>query len=242
GLDWGRIPIGPSDYAVERYTLSDGPGQFSVEHDRQYLIPYIKAAQAVKNDVRYWASPWTPPPWAKSGTTEKDGYDKGYFNSMYYEEYADFFVSWIQAYEAEGIPIDAVMPQNEPGWAQRYPTCHWGVATESLPSGGVELAEGQITLGTFIDQHLFRAIDDAGLSTKVWFGTLSNDRYFETYWNDVRTRPNASRLAGVALQWETIVRVPSLTQEGHVVMQSEHRCGNYPWGTTQGYVTHKDPQ
>jgi len=77
GLDWGRIPIGPSDYAVERYHLSSGPGQFSVDHDLQYLIPYIKAAQAVKGDVKYWASPWTPPPWAKSGNTEKSGYDKG---------------------------------------------------------------------------------------------------------------------------------------------------------------------
>ena len=90
GLDWGRIPMGPSDYAIERYTLSDSPGQFSVEHDRQYLIPYIKAAQAVKDDVKYWGSPWTPPPWAKTGG-ENGGYDKGVFNTEYYEEYAEFY-------------------------------------------------------------------------------------------------------------------------------------------------------
>jgi glucosylceramidase len=25
-------------------------------------------------------------------------------------------------------------------------------------------------------------------------------------------------------------------------MQSEHRCGNYPWGSTEGYVTHQTNQ
>src|SRR5690606_23175642 len=68
GFDWGRIPIGPSDYAIERYHLSDAPGQFSITHDEQYLIPYVHAAQAIKGDVKYWASPWTPPPWAKTDT------------------------------------------------------------------------------------------------------------------------------------------------------------------------------
>jgi len=111
---------------VARYTLSEAAGQFSIDHDQMYLLPYIHAAQAIKNDVKYWASPWTPPPWAKSGSTENMGYDKGIFNTDYYEEYAAFIVSWIQAYEAEDIPINAVMPQNEPGWAQSYPTCAWG--------------------------------------------------------------------------------------------------------------------
>src|SRR5690606_32624081 len=107
GFDWGRIPIGPSDYALDRYTLSSGPGQFDISRDQNHLIPYIKAAQALKSDVKYWASPWTPPPWAKDNMA----YDKGSFDTMYYQDYANFFVDWIQAYEAEGIPIDNVMPQ-----------------------------------------------------------------------------------------------------------------------------------
>ena len=34
------------------------------------LIPYVKAAQAVNGNIRFWASPWTPPTWMKttSGT------------------------------------------------------------------------------------------------------------------------------------------------------------------------------
>src|SRR5690606_6803575 len=53
GFTWGRIPIGPSDYANERYTLSSGPDNFSIAHDEQTLMPYIKAAQAVKNDIKF---------------------------------------------------------------------------------------------------------------------------------------------------------------------------------------------
>ena len=30
------------------------------------MIPYIKAAQAVKGNIRFWGSPWTPPTWMKS--------------------------------------------------------------------------------------------------------------------------------------------------------------------------------
>jgi glucosylceramidase len=226
GFDWGRIPIGPSDYAVARYTLSDAPGQFSIDHDQMYLIPYIHAAQAVKGDVKYWASPWTPPPWAKTGTTENMGYDKGIFNTQYYQDYADFFVSWIKAYEAEGIPIDSVMPQNEPGWAQSYPTCAWGNATDSTNSTDIT---GPTTLGTFVDQYLFPSLDAAGLDTRVWFGTLSNDSVFESYWNDMASKPSFSRIVGGALQWETQVRVGMVAQTGKLVMQSEHKCGNYPW-------------
>ncbi len=39
---------------------------FSIARDEMALIPYIKAAQAVKDDIKFWASPWTPPPWMKT--------------------------------------------------------------------------------------------------------------------------------------------------------------------------------
>ena len=62
GFTWGRIPVGASDYALERYTLNETANDFEMEHftierDKQYLIPYIKAALAVKPDIRFWASP-----------------------------------------------------------------------------------------------------------------------------------------------------------------------------------------
>src|SRR5579863_5032074 len=67
---FGRIPIGASDYAMDRYTDDEVPSgtdvmlaNFSIDRDLMYLIPYVKAAQAVKANLRLWASPWTPPTW-----------------------------------------------------------------------------------------------------------------------------------------------------------------------------------
>ena len=74
----GRIPIGASDYAIDRYTLNETAGDtamtnFSISRDMQRLIPYIKAAQAVKANIRFWASPWTPPTWMKTNSGTSNG-------------------------------------------------------------------------------------------------------------------------------------------------------------------------
>ncbi len=225
GMTWGRIPMGPSDYAVERYSLSSGPGNFDISHDREYLIPYVKAAQQWKDDIKFWGSPWTPPPWAKTGDTENNGYDKGLFDTAHYENYANYFVAWVDAYEQEGIPIDHVQPQNEPGWAQSYPTCAFGPARDSTNNTDIYQNE-TVSLGPFVEDYLKPALDATQYDTKIWFGTLSNDSTFEAYWNSLSDK---SIVEGVALQWETQVRVSSLRQQGHLVMQSEHKCGNYPW-------------
>jgi glucosylceramidase len=238
-FDWGRIPIGASDYAVDRYTLSSAAGQFDISRDEMRLIPYIKAAQAVKGDVRYWGSPWTPPPWAKKATSGTEnpapgngGYDKGVFDPAFNQDYANYFVSWVQAYEMNEIHIDSVMAQNEPGWSQGYPTCAWGPAIDSTNNSQQVYWSEPVTLGPFIADFLKPALDAAGHGTKIWFGTLSNDATFDAYWNSLTDK---SIVEGVALQWETIIRVPSMRQAGMVVMQSEHKCGNYPWlGTTAG--------
>ena len=58
GFAWGRIPMGASDYAMDRYTddeVASGSTDpdmtsFSIARDKQRLIPYIKAAQAVKSE------------------------------------------------------------------------------------------------------------------------------------------------------------------------------------------------
>ena len=77
--------MGASDYAMSRYT-DDDTGADPTPNSRvqpsaadtpspnspspgtmQKLIPYIKAAQAVNPNLRFWASPWTPPVWMKTG-------------------------------------------------------------------------------------------------------------------------------------------------------------------------------
>lgn len=230
GFIWGRIPMGASDYALTRYSLNEVADDldmthFSIERDHRYLIPYIKAAQAIRPDLKFWGSPWSPPPWMKTNKI----FDRGAFDPKYYGAYADYFVEWVKAYENQNIPIDHVQPQNEPGWAQGYPSCAWG---PSIADG--EFTDRPVTLGTFVEHHLIPKIKDAQLGTDIWYGTLSNDQTYDAYWNAVSDNALAD-ITGVGLQWGTHSRVAELARTAGkdgkplLVMQTEHRCGNYPW-------------
>jgi glucosylceramidase len=56
------------------------------------------------------------------------------------------------------------------------------------------------------------------------------------------SKGTADRIIGVGLQWECVKQVEAVINAGYLVMQSEHRCGNYPWGSTEGIITHKTDQ
>jgi glucosylceramidase len=252
GITWGRIPIGASDYAMERYTLCDAPcdetnieTSFSIARDldeTQGLIPFVKAAQAVVtaekavykgiSDTIFWGSPWTPPPWMKTGALA-NGYDKGVMRNepAILEAYAKYFVLFVQKYGEQGIPINHVYPQNEPGWAQAYPSCAWGPYTDGSTNNNATPA----FLGTFVENNLVPALTAAGLSTTVWYGTFSNggntdsgNNAFPGYWAD---RPDASMVSGVGLQWAAQYRTNTVLTDyaNKPIMQTEHQCGNYPW-------------
>lgn len=65
-----RMPIGASDFALKYYSFNDTPGDlamehFSVDNDRQTLIPLIKSALAKNPSLKIWGSPWCPPYWMK---------------------------------------------------------------------------------------------------------------------------------------------------------------------------------
>ena len=117
-LSFLRQPMGATDLALSNYTYDDvAPGetdpdmtQFSIAHDQAYIIPTIKAALAVNPQIKVMALPWSPPAWMKtSGST-----GGGTLNTQYFPALAKYFTKFIQAYEANGIPINYVAVQNEP--------------------------------------------------------------------------------------------------------------------------------
>lgn len=123
GLSMLRQTIGASDFNLATYSYNDGeadPGltRFSIEPDRDYILPRLREALAVNPQLKVMASPWSPPGWMKS-SGDLIG---GTLLNTYYQANADYFVKFIQAYETEGIPIYAVTPQNEPGYSPpHYP-------------------------------------------------------------------------------------------------------------------------
>ena len=66
----GRMPIGANDFSLDYYSYDETDGDFemkdfSIEHDKGTLIPFIKWALAKNPDLKLWASPWCPPKWMK---------------------------------------------------------------------------------------------------------------------------------------------------------------------------------
>lgn len=118
GLSYLRQPMGASDFRRAEYTYDDRPsGQtdynlnyFSVAYDENYIIPTLQEILSINPNLRIMGSPWSPPAWMK--TSGQIGW--GNLKSDVYTTYANYFVKYIKAYAAHGIPIDAVTLQNEP--------------------------------------------------------------------------------------------------------------------------------
>ena len=104
GFSYIRISIGCSD--------------FSLSEEKDYILPILKEILAINPSIKVIAAPWTCPKWMKvkslTDRTPLDSWTNGQLNPDYYQDYATYFVKWIQAFKAEGIDIYAVTPQNEP--------------------------------------------------------------------------------------------------------------------------------
>jgi len=118
GMSMLRQPMGASDFALKDYTYDDmPPGQsdpdmkhFSIDHDRDQIIPILRESLALNTNLKIIGSPWSPPGWMKTS----DSMIQGTLLPTAYAPLAKYFVRFVQAYEAAGVSIFAVTPQNEP--------------------------------------------------------------------------------------------------------------------------------
>lgn len=124
GMTLFRVCIGTSDFSDARavsshpkgfYTYQPRPGDpFSIQNDIDLgivsvLRTALNVAEEHGQEIRFFASAWSPPAWMKTsesliGGTLKKGMEG---------ELANYFRKFIEAYAAEGIPIHAMTMQNE---------------------------------------------------------------------------------------------------------------------------------
>lgn len=121
GYSYIRISIGASDFSLDEYTYCDKPGleNFAIsEYDQRDLFPILKEIKAINPQVKIMASPWSCPKWMKVNNLKEmkpfDSWTSGQLNPEYYQDYAAYFVKYMQAMEKEGFTIDAMTIQNEP--------------------------------------------------------------------------------------------------------------------------------
>lgn len=156
GLSVLRQPMGASDFALEDYSYDDVPPgetdpelkKFSIDQDRAYILPILKEALALNSNLKIIASPWSPPGWMKTS----DSMIRGALLPSAYGPLASYFVRFVKAYEAEGVPIFAITMQNEPvNVPTNYP--------------GMDMTPGE--QARFLRNQLGPAFRNAGIRSKI---------------------------------------------------------------------------
>jgi glucosylceramidase len=155
GLNTGRVCVGSSDYSTKVYSYDDGEAdpelaRFSIDHDREYILPILRQARQVNPDLFLFSTPWSPPGWMKFNNSMLGGSMRNH----YFPVYAKYYLKFLQAYAAEGVPIQALTSQNEVDTDQdgRMPACLWGQEYE------IE----------FVRDHLGPLLESSGQQTKIW--------------------------------------------------------------------------
>jgi glucosylceramidase len=127
-LSTGRIPIGASDYSTAAYSYDDGAAdpdlkRFSIDHDRDYILPTLRAALSANPDLFLFGSPWSPPGWMKYSNSMLGGN----IRPENIPTYARYLQKFVEAYAAAGVKVRAVTTQNELDADQggRMPACPW---------------------------------------------------------------------------------------------------------------------
>jgi len=151
-----RTCIGSSDYSRTVYSFDESAEpdpeltKFSIDHDREYILPMLGEARRVNPELFLFSSPWSPPGWMKANGSMLGGSMRKHS----FAPYAEYFAKFLAGYKDAGVRIDAVTVQNEVDTDQdgRMPACLWGQEYE---------------IG-FVKDHLGPMLRKEGAATKIW--------------------------------------------------------------------------
>jgi len=155
GISYLRVSIGASDLDPHVFSYSDlppgetdpGMERFSLDPDRDHLIPVLQEILELVPELPVLGSPWSPPVWMKDNNASIGGS----LLPEFYDAYALYFVRYIQEMEKEGIPIDAITVQNEPLHPGNNPSLLMKADEQAL----------------FIKDHLGPVFESYGIDTKI---------------------------------------------------------------------------
>ncbi len=207
-----RTHINSCDFSLSQYSYAPVPGDTSLEHfsideDRDDLIPMIKAAQQIsKEGFKIIASPWTAPPWMK----DNQAWVGGKLLPEHRDTWAAFFSKYLHAYQDEGIPI-------------------WGITVENEPHGNGGNWESMLftpqEMTDFVQQHLGPRLERDGWGGVKILGYDQNRAELKD-WVDVmyRDAESSKYYAGTAIHWyeSTYDYFPEALQYAHQKAPEKH--------------------
>jgi len=192
GVSFLRNPMGASDIARTLYTYDDNAADasnsslpnFSIAHDLVDVAPLTAQAKTLNPNLKVMGTPWSPPAWMKSNNS----LIRGSLLSQYYPHFATYFVKYIQAYAAQGIPINYISMQNEPNCCTTHP---------AMAYPGMDMTSTDAI--TILKNYLLPALASNNLTTKVLLHDFNwgDSAWVEPLLQDSTIR-NSSQVAGVA--------------------------------------------
>jgi len=188
GYTLARTNIHSCDFSSGSYTyVTEGDKQlqsFSVSHDKQFRIPFIKQAMATAGGrLDIFASPWSPPAFMKDNNNMLRG---GKLKSEFYQSWANYYAKFIKAYQSEGIPIWGITIQNEPMATQTWESCIYSAEEER----------------DFLKNHLGPTMKREGLADKKIIAWDHNRDLVYQRAQTILADPQAARYVwGIGFHW-----------------------------------------
>src|ERR1700730_8239322 len=132
GYTLARTNIHSCDFSSGSYTyVNEGDKElqsFSVSHDKEFRIPFIKQVQAAAGGkLTLFGSPWSPPAFMKDNNDMLHG---GKLKPEFYQSWANYYAKFIKAYQREGIPIWGIAIKKEPMATQKWESCIYSAEEE----------------------------------------------------------------------------------------------------------------
>lgn len=122
GYNIGRIHMNSCDFSLGNWACQETEASaFSIDHYEEAILPMIRdAEQVLGQKIKLLVSPWSPPVWMKTNGEMNNG---GQLKPEYREQWALYYVQFIQALQAKGFEIWGLTTQNEPEATQVWDSC-----------------------------------------------------------------------------------------------------------------------
>ncbi len=103
--NFGRVHIQSCDFALGNYAYVEDETDkelktFSIERDKEYILPLIHAAKEQEEELTLLASPWSPPAFMKTNGEMNHG---GKLKKEYYGMWADMVAHYVTEYKKQGV-------------------------------------------------------------------------------------------------------------------------------------------
>ena len=179
-----RLPIGSCDFSIKSYSYASkrNLSDFSIEKDKQFIIPFLKKALEKNPNIECLASPWSPPWFMKNTFILIFG---GKLRFSYRQKWADYFVKYINAYKNEGISIKYLTVQNEPNAIQNWESCLYDAKHEA----------------DFAINYLYPTLKKNNIDAKILIWDHNKDRVFKRANEEFSIEGSYDAIAGMAFHY-----------------------------------------